>query len=74
MIESSAPRLHLRDWRKFRGLTQVELAAKAGMPQPMISNLEGQDRTPIAQNMTKLAAALECEPHELYFAPEEEEQ
>lgn len=74
MNESSAPRLHLRDWRKYRGLTQVELAAKTGIPQPMISNLEARHRTPIAQNMTKLATALDCEPHELYFAPGEDER
>ena len=30
----------LRAWRLARGLTQVELARRAGIPQPMVSRFE----------------------------------
>jgi ribosome-binding protein aMBF1 (putative translation factor) len=44
--------------RKEQGLTQVELATKAGIPQPHLSRLERGDHSPTRLTLEKLAKAL----------------
>lgn len=47
--------------RTSRGLTQTELAARAGVPQSLISRLEGQTRdNPSADVLKRLARTLGC--------------
>jgi DNA-binding XRE family transcriptional regulator len=47
--------------RKKAGLTQVELAEKAGLPQSHISRLEGGKHSPSRATLEKIAAALGVE-------------
>lgn len=49
----------LRDQRERRGLTQVELAAKAELTPAAISHFETGLRVPSPRNLAKLADALE---------------
>lgn len=60
---------HLAAWRQFRGLTQRQLAEKSGVTRENIAYLETRPQPPTPQTVRKLAAALECEPHELFFSP-----
>lgn len=48
----------IRDARKKAGLTQEELAEKAGLPQSHISRLEQQKHSPTAKTLEKIAKAL----------------
>ncbi|MEU5154465.1 helix-turn-helix transcriptional regulator [Glycomyces sp. NPDC021274] len=47
--------------RRELGLSQVELAARAGMTQPQLSRLEGGGVTPTIPLLERLAAALEVD-------------
>ncbi|WP_212999384.1 helix-turn-helix domain-containing protein [Winogradskya consettensis] len=63
------------DRRSELGLTQAELAARAGMTQPQLSRLEAGGATPTVPLLARLAAALEAEldiafrPHDPVVAP-----
>jgi ribosome-binding protein aMBF1 (putative translation factor) len=48
------------DRRTALGLTQAELAARAGMTQPQVSNIEGGDSVPTLPLLTRLAKALDA--------------
>ncbi|MFH8882369.1 helix-turn-helix domain-containing protein [Streptomyces californicus] len=48
------------DRRTALGLSQAELARRAGMSQPQISNIEGGDSVPTLPLLTRLATALEA--------------
>ncbi|MEV5570934.1 helix-turn-helix transcriptional regulator [Spirillospora sp. NPDC052269] len=47
------------DRRTELGLSQAELARRAGMTQPQISNIEGGDSVPTLPLLTRLASALD---------------
>ncbi len=49
----------LKALRKWRGLTQSELAERAQVTQGFLSDLESRRRTASAETATKLAAALD---------------
>ena len=49
----------LRALRSWRGLTQAELCAKAGINQGYLSELESRAKTGSEETMAKLSAALE---------------
>lgn len=51
----------IRDLRKAAGLTQVELAAKAGLPQGHISRLENAEHSATNYTLAKIAGALGVE-------------
>jgi len=56
----------LKQIRKQKGLTQMELAAKSGIHQTLISRLEkGQIKNPSYRVVTQLAAALRVRPEKL---------
>lgn len=57
----------LADWRRARGLTQVELAALAGCDQSTISAIE-RGASPSAKLLGKLVEVLEVEPDALKVA------
>jgi transcriptional regulator with XRE-family HTH domain len=57
--------LYLRDWRRYRGLTQEKLAERAGVTQGMISHLENGRTDYSGHILTALAEALNCEPVDL---------
>ena len=48
----------VKAWREHFGLTQAELAAKAGMQQPALARLETHDSTPRTATLAKLAEAM----------------
>lgn len=58
----------LASLRTDKGLTQVELAAAAGVPQPEISRIERGTGNPTRDTLTRLAAALRAN---LVLLPEE---
>ncbi|MEV7895876.1 helix-turn-helix domain-containing protein [Streptomyces cyaneofuscatus] len=50
----------VHDRRTALGLSQAELARRAGMSQPQISNIEGGDSVPTLALLTRLATALDA--------------
>ena len=48
----------VRAWREYLGLTQEELAERAGMSQPAVAKLESPTARPRRVTLQKLAAAL----------------
>lgn len=63
--KDGAPRHYVREWRKYRGLTQEKLAERTPFTTGAISQLE-TGRTRYTQDMLEaLAAALECKPGDL---------
>ena len=64
------PRLHLREWRKLRGFTQLELATRAGMDRDSIILYERPaHRPPWPRTVAKLALVLDVEPNQLWSLP-----
>lgn len=51
--------------RKSKGITQVELERKSGMPQTLISHYETGERTPGLANIKALCKGLDCTATEL---------
>jgi len=62
----------LREKRKARGLSQSELAAKAGSNKQTISRYERGERDPTVATVNKLAAALQITVTELLNGIEQE--
>ncbi|MFI0366691.1 helix-turn-helix domain-containing protein [Actinomadura sp. 1N219] len=50
----------VHDRRVALGISQAELAHRAGMTQPQISNIEGGDSVPTLPLLTRLAVALDA--------------
>jgi transcriptional regulator with XRE-family HTH domain len=60
-------RLNLKEWRTLRGLTQAELAKKAGVTQPTISDIEtGVSKSVTFDVLERLARALDVHPGQLF--------
>lgn len=56
----------LREARKERGMSQAELARRAGVPQGVISYIEcGRTKHPRIDTLQAIAAALQCTVDEL---------
>ncbi len=56
----------LRELRKARGLTQLELARRTGIAQPKISRLEHMQRETVSlEALDRLCAVLKCQPGDL---------
>lgn len=49
---------HLRAWREFRVLTQLELAGRSGVSNSLISRIEKGTKRPGPTSIGKLADAL----------------
>lgn len=62
LIDGESP---ARVWRTFRGLTMAELAARCGLSQGYVSQIESGSRTPSPTARAALAAALEVEADDL---------
>lgn len=50
----------VHDRRAALGLSQAELARRAGMTQPQISHIEGGDSVPTLPLLTRLAKAMDA--------------
>lgn len=48
----------IKVWREYRGLTQTELAARCGLAQATIAQIEGGKRTGSVEVLKKIAEAL----------------
>ena len=60
---------HIRAWRKFRGLTIAELAAKAGCTPGLISQIERGESHWSQKSLENIAKALETQPGLLLDKP-----
>lgn len=58
---------NLREVREFLGMSQAELATKAGFMPSAISHFEGGRRKPNIDNLAKLAQALGVSTDRLLF-------
>jgi len=63
LLDSELP---LREWRKYRGMTQVELATASGLSQGAIAQIEAGKRNPTVDTARKLANALNCDIDDLF--------
>jgi DNA-binding Xre family transcriptional regulator len=67
-------RLYVAEWRKFRGLTQEQLAERVGMSVSNISQLERGLQGYSQEGLESLADALNCDPgHLLMVDPSKDE-
>ncbi len=49
----------IRAWREYLGLTQQELARRAGMTQPALARLEKSESKPRISTLKKIASAMD---------------
>jgi len=63
LIDSNSP---LREWRKYRGMTQVELAISSGLSQGAIAQIETGKRNPTVETARKIANSLNCDIDDLF--------
>ncbi len=56
----------LREWRKYRCLTQTQLASKARISQSAIATIELGKRVPNMNTGRRLADALKCDIDDLF--------
>lgn len=59
------PRYFFKEWRKYRGMTQEELAEKIGVTPPSISQLERGLQGFTDSTLVTLSQALACKPGDL---------
>jgi len=66
-MDRQAPirRTYLREWRKFRKLTQEQLAEKLGVNRSWISMIETGEKQYTQEFLEGAAIALNCEPADL---------
>lgn len=50
----------VRELRQKRGLTQVDLGERLGLPQSRVSEIEKGSRVPNLETILRLALALDC--------------
>jgi len=55
----------IRSWREYLGLTQEDVARKAGISQPAYAKLEKQEAKPRTATLKKLAKAMELSVEQL---------
>lgn len=60
-----ARRVFIREWRKYRGLTLVQLAERVGVSQPTVSRIERGEQPYSQPILEAFADALGCEPSDL---------
>jgi len=64
---------NLRRLRNAAGLSQEELAARAGLHRTYVSSIERANRNVSIENIFALAAALKCDARDLLAPPMPEE-
>jgi DNA-binding XRE family transcriptional regulator len=63
LIETDCP---LREWRKYREMTQAKLAVASGLTQSAIAQIETGKRNPTVETARKFANALRCDIDDLF--------
>ena len=61
---------HLNEWRRWAGLSQRELAEKAGVAATTVNEVETGKRQPRPATLRKLAAAFDVDPRALSRPPD----
>jgi transcriptional regulator with XRE-family HTH domain len=61
----AAQRQHFKAWRKYRGLTQEQLAERIGIARSYLTKIERGDRRYDQPFLEAAADALRCEPGDL---------
>ena len=56
----------LREWRKYRGMTQVQLADHTGLSQGAIASIGLGKRVPQMETARRLARALRCDSEDFF--------
>lgn len=56
---------YVRQWRKYRGYTQEQLAERAEMSPANVSQIENSKQDYTQATLERLASALQCEPADL---------
>ena len=56
----------MREWRKFRNITQAVLAKAAGLSQGAITLIESGKRHPTVNTARKIAGALDCDIDDIF--------
>jgi len=59
------PRYYFRAWRKYRGLTQEQLAERVGMSVSSVSQVETGKQGFTDESLSSFAVALDCTPGDL---------
>lgn len=70
MTAHNVDMIRLRELRRQRKLTQVQLAEMAGIDQSTLSKAENGQMNITLQNILAIADALEVQPAELFELPE----
>ncbi len=55
----------IKSWREYKGMTQAELAEKAGIKQPALARMEKPHANPRKSSLAKLARAMEITAEQL---------
>jgi transcriptional regulator with XRE-family HTH domain len=63
----------VRELRQKRGLTQVDLGERLGLPQSRVSEIEKGSRVPNLETILRLALALDCKVSKLMAVFDEED-
>lgn len=61
------PKLFLREIRRQRGISQLELSKRSSVSYGYISELENNVKSPTINTICRLSRALECKPEELFI-------
>lgn len=67
--EPSTPPHFLREWRKYRGMTQDQLADRVGIERSAISKIEAGEKPLMQNRLEKFATALKINIPQIYGAP-----
>ncbi|HEX4182529.1 MAG TPA: helix-turn-helix transcriptional regulator [Caulobacteraceae bacterium] len=62
---TEGPGHYIREWRKYRGLSQTELADSIAIHRTHLNKIERGKRNYAATTLTALASRLDCEPGDL---------
>lgn len=62
---AKAQRHYIREWRKHRGLTQLQLAERIGIDKGYVSKIENGNRRYDQPFLEAAAEVLRCEPADL---------
>lgn len=54
-------RHYIKEWRKFRGLNQEQLAERVGVSRPQVTKWEKSTRQPNLAELEAVAEVLRCE-------------
>jgi transcriptional regulator with XRE-family HTH domain len=65
MIAPAHPNHRIREWRKYRGLTQEQLAERIGIARSYLTKIERGSRRYDQPFLEAAAEALRCEPADL---------